>query len=249
MKRYFLELAYKGTNYHGWQIQANAMTVQQHVNRALSTVFRSNVETIGAGRTDTGVHARQMFAHFDVENEREDFEKILHTLNAIMPHDISAKRLIAVHGDAHARFDATSRSYEYRIHFEKNPFLNDLSWRLKDVPDIEKMNKSAAIMLGYTDFSSFSKSNTQVFTNNCQISSARWIWKNESKQLIFEITADRFLRNMVRAIVGTLLEIGHGKNTVEHIRTVIESENRAVAGRSVPACGLYLNEVNYPYLD
>jgi tRNA pseudouridine38-40 synthase len=247
-QRYFIELAYNGTSYHGWQSQPNALGVQELVDKALNTVFRTKIETIGAGRTDTGVHARQLFAHFtlmeEVLGKMEDGS--LKSINALLPFDISAKRLIPVHGDAHARFDATQRSYEYHIHFEKDPFLHNFSWMLRDKPDVELMNEAAKIMTGYTDFSCFSKSNTQVKTNNCKITRAEWI--EQDGKLIFYISADRFLRNMVRAIVGTLLMVGDKEIEPEGVRTIIESKNRSKAGTSVPACGLYLTEVRYPYL-
>jgi len=262
-QRYFIELAYDGTRYHGWQSQPNAVGVQQLVDKALSTVFRTQIETTGAGRTDTGVHARQLFAHFDVEEENQESriknqeKKVtnsqlttdnsqLRSINALLPHDIAAKRLISVHPNAHARFDATQRSYEYHIHFEKDPFLNNFSWMLRHRPDIELMNEAARIIMEYTDFSCFSKSHTQVKTNNCKITRAEWIESDD--KLVFYISADRFLRNMVRAIVGTLLMVGNKEIAPEHVRQIIESKNRSNAGTSVPACGLYLTEVRYPYI-
>ncbi|MCT1531092.1 MULTISPECIES: tRNA pseudouridine(38-40) synthase TruA [Sphingobacterium] len=248
MPRYFLEISYNGTAYHGWQIQENAVSVQEKLNHALAILLREEVETIGAGRTDTGVHAKQLFVHFSHPSSvLQNKEKFVHSLNALLPFDISAKRLIEVSKDAHARFDATQRSYEYHVHFQKDPFLHQFSWQLRDRPDIEKMNIAAQDLLGKQDFSCFSKSNTQVFTNNCDIKCAEWVWDGE--KLIFHITADRFLRNMVRAIVGTLMEIGLGKKPIEHIKAVIQSKDRSKAGTSVPACGLYLTEVAYPYID
>jgi tRNA pseudouridine38-40 synthase len=244
VQRYFIELAYDGKAYHGWQVQDNALTVQQVLNEALQTILRQPIETIGCGRTDTGVHALQHFAHLDTEIELTD--KHLHSLNGILPLDIAIKRIIPVAADAHARFDATLRAYQYHIHFQKNPFRNDFSWYLRDLPDIDKMNTAAAILMEYTDFSCFSKSNTQTFTNNCTISRA--IWEPSAQGMVFHIAADRFLRNMVRAIVGTLVDIGQGNTPVESIREIIESKNRSNAGASVPACGLYLSEVHYPYI-
>ncbi|EHQ28233.1 tRNA pseudouridine synthase A [Mucilaginibacter paludis DSM 18603] len=354
-QRYFIELAYDGTNYHGWQIQHNAISVQQVLNKALSTLLRMPVETLGCGRTDTGVHAKQLYAHFDIGRQEQpivdgpwsmdegqqkkaqkrtiahnpssmdeeqpsiDNEQITsgnipstqahglptvndtlsttnhgpsttpsaanhgpstmdhrpsttnhglsttsstthhgpstidhglpqktRSLNALLPHDIAVKRIIPVHADAHARFDATLRSYEYHVHFEKDPFLNNLSWQLRDRPDVGLMNQAAQIVMEYTDFSCFSKSNTQVKTNNCKISRAEWV--SNGDKLIFHISADRFLRNMVRAIVGTLMMVGKGDIKPEEVRRIIESKNRSNAGVSVPACGLYLTEVRYPYL-
>lgn len=247
-KRYFIELAYNGTQYHGWQIQENAISVQEVLNKALATLLRMPVETVGAGRTDTGVHACQLFVHFDVaaETTRVSEPKFLISLNALMPFDISAKRIIEVAADAHARFDATRRSYEYHIHFQKDPFKHGFSWLVRDKPDIGLMNEAAKILFEHRDFSCFSKSNTQTFTNNCVISRAEWVEKNGG--LVFHISADRFLRNMVRAIVGTLIRIGHQEIGLDELRAIIESKNRSNAGVSVPACGLYLTEVVYPYL-
>ena len=245
-QRYFIELAYDGTSYHGWQIQQNAVSVQELLNKALSTLLRQPLETIGCGRTDTGVHAKEYFAHFDGPKPEIENSKFEIGINALLPHDIAVKHIIPVHADAHARFDATLRSYEYHIHFEKNPFLNGYSWLLRDKPDMELMNRAAAIIMEYIDFSCFSKSNTQVKTNNCKIAKA--IWEQTDNGIIFKISADRFLRNMVRAIVGTLLMVGKGEMQPEEIRTIIESKNRSKAGMSVPACGLYLTEIKYPYL-
>ncbi|MFM6976280.1 MAG: tRNA pseudouridine(38-40) synthase TruA [Sphingobacteriaceae bacterium] len=244
LQRYFLELAYNGKAYHGWQIQENATSVQQVLNEALQTILRHPVETVGCGRTDTGVHAIQHFAHLDTEIELG--AKQMYSLNGLLPPDISIKNIIPVSRDAHARFDATLRSYEYHIHFQKNPFRNDFSWFLRDVPDMDKMNQAAAILSEYTDFSCFSKSNTQTFTNNCKISRA--VWEPTAYGYVFHISADRFLRNMVRATVGTLVEIAYGNMQPEDIRSIIESKDRANAGVSVPACGLYLTEVKYPYI-
>lgn len=251
-QRYFIELAYNGTNYHGWQTQPNAITVQELLDKALSTILRIPIETVGAGRTDTGVHAKQLFAHLDITEDNPDRVQdevitITRGLNALLPYDISVKRIIPVHGDAHARFDATERSYEYHIHFEKDPFLQNLSWQVRDIPDVNLMNQAAQIMIEYTDFSSFSKSNTQVFTNNCKITKAEWIM--DEGKLTFHISADRFLRNMVRAIVGTLMAVGKGDIQPDEVRNIIESKNRSNAGTSVPACGLYLTEVKYPYIS
>ena len=241
LQRYFIELAYNGTNYHGWQIQPNAVTVQEMLNKALSTLLRQPVETTGCGRTDTGVHATEFFVHIDAEEAAD-----LRSLNSLLPYDIAIKKIIPVHAEAHARFDATLRSYEYHIHFHKDPFKLDRSWLLRDVPDIALMNQAAAILMEYTDFSCFSKSNTQVFTNNCKISRAEWVKTGDG--LVFHISADRFLRNMVRAIVGTLILVGRKEMEPEGIRAIIESKNRSNAGTSVPACGLYLTEVKYPYI-
>lgn len=246
-QRYFLELAYNGTAYHGWQVQHNAVSVQEKINKALSTLCRTEIESIGCGRTDTGVHARQLFAHFDVSLDVDVLSpRFLQSLNAMLPFDIVVKRILKVENDAHARFDATLRSYEYHIHFSKDPFLHNLSWLQRDIPNIELMNQAATILMEYRDFSCFSKSNTQTFTNNCVITRAEWLKSDNG--IVFHISADRFLRNMVRAIVGTLIRVGRKEIQVEDIRSVIESKDRSSAGESVPACGLYLTEVKYPYL-
>lgn len=246
-KRFFIELSYKGTNYHGWQVQPNAITVQEVLDKALSTFFRQKVETLGCGRTDTGVHATQFFAHFDLVNSASTLkDSALQSINSLLPFDISAKGLIETSTTAHARFDASLRSYEYHIHFTKSPFLHELSWLLRDKLNVSAMNHAASELLKYTDFSCFSKSNTQVFTNNCKISRAEWV--ETAQGLIFHISADRFLRNMVRAIVGTMVEIGKDKLAPDVIHQIIESKNRSKAGASVPACGLYLTSVKYPYI-
>ena len=247
-KRYFLEIAYDGTAYHGWQVQPNAVAVQEKLNYALATYLREDVETIGAGRTDTGVHARQLYVHFDSTNPKLAAApaRAMHSLNALMPYDIAINRILVVHDDAHARFDAIERSYEYHIHTKKDPFLINKSWYTRDVPDIVKMNEAAQLLLGTKDFECFSKSHTQVFTNICTIKEAKWVQVGDG--FIFHITADRFLRNMVRAIVGTLLEVGIKGKPISFVEEVLASKNRSKAGVSVPAHGLYLTRVIYPYL-
>lgn len=247
-KRYFLEITYDGTAYHGWQIQANAITVQEKLETALFTFLRETVETVGAGRTDTGVHAKQLFVHFDTSSDKlvNDPERCLHSLNALLPFDIAIQRIIPVQEDAHARFDATERTYEYHVHFKKDPFLIHRSWLLRDKLDIQKMNLAAEKLIGTQDFNCFSKSNTQVFTTICTVYEAQWIY--EKDQLVFYIRANRFLRNMVRAIVGTLIEIGSKDIPIHTIDTILASKNRAQAGASVPAHGLYLTKVSYPYI-
>ncbi|MDB5029562.1 tRNA pseudouridine(38-40) synthase TruA [Mucilaginibacter sp.] len=246
-QRYFIELAYDGGNYHGWQSQHNAVSVQEVLNIALSTILREPIETVGCGRTDTGVHAKEFFGHFDCKSTVHTPSSVansVRSINSVLPHDIGVKSIIPVHAGAHARFDATLRSYEYHIHFNKDPFKKGYSWLLRDEPDLELMNRAAKIIMEYIDFSCFSKSNTQVKTNNCKIVNAKWVREGDS--IIFKISADRFLRNMVRAIVGTLLMVGHKEIEPEAIRDIIESKNRSNAGASVPACGLYLTEVKYP---
>ncbi len=248
VQRYFIEIAYNGTAYHGWQIQKNALSVQEFVNKVLSTLCRQDIETLGCGRTDTGVHARQLFAHVDIPADIDVLNpQFLLSMNSMLPFDIVVKRFIKVAPDAHARFDATMRSYQYHIHFIKDPFLHNLSWLLRDKPELALMNQAAAILMEYQDFSCFSKSNTKTLTNNCLIKRAEWV-KTENG-IAFHISADRFLRNMVRAIVGTLIRVGKKEMEVEDIRKVIDSKNRSVAGESVAACGLYLTEVIYPYLS
>jgi tRNA pseudouridine38-40 synthase len=244
-QRYFIQLAYDGTNYHGWQIQKNAVSVQEVLNEKLSVVLRQPIETTGCGRTDTGVHAREFFAHFEAVHGSwfMDHGILLRSINSILPADIAVKRVFPVAEKAHARFDATQRTYEYHIHFNKDPFKNGYSWELRDRPDIDLMNKAAKIIMEYTDFSCFSKSNTQVKTNICKISKAEWEIKDDG--IAFKISADRFLRNMVRAIVGTLIMVGKKEIGPEAVRKIIESKNRSNAGTSVPACGLYLTEILY----
>ncbi len=243
--RYFAELAYNGTAYHGWQVQPNGITVQEVLNKALSTYFRQEVDTVGCGRTDTGVHATKFFAHFELENI-ESPQDALQSINALLPYDVAVKRIFTVEPEAHARFDATQRAYEYHIHFNKDPFMHNLSWLMRDMPDVDLMNRAAEILMEYTDFSCFSKSHTQTYTNNCKISLAEWIRYPDA--IVFHISADRFLRNMVRAIVGTLLRIGRKEITPDAIRLIIESGDRSNAGVSVPACGLFLTDVKYPYV-
>lgn len=244
--RYFIEFAYNGTHYCGWQIQPDAMTVQQKLQEALSLLLREPIEVVGAGRTDAGVHASQMFAHFNTA-QTFDFELLTRRLNSYLPSDIAVHRFYAVPADAHARFDAVARTYHYHIHPHKSPFKDNLSWYHFQALDVDKMNKAAQILLEYTDFECFSKTHTDVNTFNCKITEAYWT-VNPDGGLQFTITADRFLRNMVRAIVGTLVHIGTGKAAIEHMHHVIQSKNRSQAGFSVPAHGLYLTQVKYPYL-
>ncbi|MES2808927.1 MAG: tRNA pseudouridine(38-40) synthase TruA [Bacteroidota bacterium] len=249
IQRFFIELSYDGTNYHGWQVQPNAITVQEVLDKALTTILRQPIETLGCGRTDAGVHATEFFAHFDYElmdHGPSTMDSYIRGLNSILPKDIAIKNISEVDAEAHARFDATLRSYQYHIHFSKDPFRNGYSWLQRDVPDLELMNRAAAIIMEYTDFSCFSKSNTQVFTNNCKISRAEWV-KTDSG-IVFHISADRFLRNMVRAIVGTLMMVGRKEIEPDAVRDIIDSKSRSSAGTSVPACGLYLTEVRYPFL-
>ncbi len=244
--RYFIEFAYQGTNYHGWQSQPNTKTVQETLTKALSILLKTPLELVGAGRTDAGVHARQMFAHFDYEAQIEE-KLLVAKLNSFLPEDIVVYRIHHVTDEAHARFDATSRTYEYHIHLFKDAFKKELSWYHFRSLDIDKMNEAAQILFEYHDFECFSKSNTDVFTFNCTISEA--VWQCNHNSLVFTITANRFLRNMVRAIVGTLIQIGLGKVPIDHLRTIIESKDRGQAGFSVPARGLFLTRVSYPYFE
>jgi tRNA pseudouridine38-40 synthase len=243
MQRYFIQLAYKGTNYHGWQIQDNAPTVQAELNKTLSILLNQTIETIGCGRTDTGVHASDYYAHFD-SIEIKDIEQLIYKLNKFLSKDIAVYQIFKVNNDANARFDAIERTYNYYITKRKDPFLTDSAYYYYGNLDINEMNKAAEILLSYKDFEAFSKSNTQVNNYICHIKYAKWTEKNDV--LNFEITANRFLRNMVRAIVGTLLEVGKGTMNLEEFKQVIESKNRSNAGFSVPAHALFLSNIKYP---
>lgn len=241
--RYFLEIKYDGSTYHGWQVQPNSITVQERINIALSTILSENINVVGAGRTDTGVHATQMYAHFD-SSQWFDLTKIVFRLNSFLENEISIVNIYKVIKNAHARFDAISRTYSYKIHYHKNPFLINKSWMIHSKLDIDKMNEAASVLLDYSDFTSFSKLHTQTRTNNCSVSFAHW--KETPDSLVFKIKADRFLRNMVRAIVGTLVDIGSHKISIEDFINIINSKDRNRAGLSVPAHGLYLTEITYP---
>lgn len=252
-QRYFIELAYNGTDYHGWQIQPNAITVQECLDRALSTYFRQVVATLGCGRTDTGVHASQFYAHFDLALKDgvaaislTDDSRAVTGLNSLLPYQIAIKRIFEVADSAHARFDATERAYHYHLHFHKDPFKLNRSWLFKGGLDVAAMNNAAQLLLNHTDFSCFSKSNTQTFTNNCKVTLAYFQFKEDGLQ--FTIKADRFLRNMVRAIVGTLIRVGKHEIGLEQFMEILESRDRCNAGQSVPACGLYLVQVTYPFV-
>ena len=244
--RYFIKFAYNGTNYHGWQSQPNASTVQETLTKAMSTVLNAPIELMGAGRTDTGVHAKMMYAHFNFEKEFQS-DNIVHKLNSFLPKDIAVFDIVPVAENAHARFDAKKRTYEYHIHTFKNVFQNELSWYNPQKLDVDLMNEAAKILLLHTDFECFSKVHTEVNTFDCKITTA--YWQQNTNQLIFTISADRFLRNMVRAIVGTLINIGLHKITPTDFEAIIKSKNRSEAGFSVPAHGLYLTEITYDYLE
>ena len=242
--RYFLELSYKGTNYHGWQYQPNAISIQEKINDGLTKLLKVKINVMGAGRTDAGVHASQMFAHFDVDTEF-DKEGILFKLNSFLPDDIVVHRFVKVDDKAHTRFDAVSRTYEYRIFIGRNPFMLDMTWQFyHQTLDIDKMNEAATLLLNYQDFKCFSKSKVDVKTYNCDISEA--YWELTDSMLVFHISANRFLRNMVRAIVGTLVNIGLHKSTIDDFKKIIESRDRSQAGFSVPAKGLFLTRIEYP---
>ena len=242
--RYFIYLSYDGTNYHGWQIQPNGDSVQETLMKALATFLRQEVEVIGAGRTDAGVHARLMVAHFDFEREL-DGAQVTDKLNRLLPPDIAVYKVCRVKQDAHARFDATYRTYKYYVTTRKDPFSRNYAWRLFNSLDFEKMNEAAQTLFDYTDFTSFSKLHTDVKTNNCKIMHAEWTQVGET-EWVFTIQEDRFLRNMVRAVVGTLVEVGRGKMTIGDFKKVIENKDRCKAGSSVPGHALFLVDVGYP---
>lgn len=244
MQRYFLQLSFKGTRYHGWQIQPNARSVQETVENALSTILREEISVVGAGRTDTGVHASFYVLHFDVSEEIWDCLKLVFRLNSYLPPDIAIQKIWQVPQDAHARFSAVLRTYHYYITTKKNPFQTETAYYYQGKLDVDKMNEAAQILFKYNDFTSFSRLHTDVKTNNCKIYQAEW--KKEGNQLIFIIKADRFLRNMVRAIVGTLLEVGKGKLSLDDFRKIIEKKDRSAAGASAPAHGLFLADIEYP---
>lgn len=244
MRRYFLQISYNGTNYHGWQIQPNASSVQEVMEKALSTVLREEVSVVGAGRTDTGVHASFYMLHFDSENENLQNENLVFRLNRFLPDDIAVQQIFPVKPDVHARYNAVSRTYKYFISTVKNPFETSTAYQYTLPLDVNKMNEVATVLFEYRDFSSFSKLHTDVKTNNCNIMLAEW--RPEGDRIVFTIKADRFLRNMVRAIVGTLLEAGKGKLSKDGLRNIIEEKNRGKAGVSVPAHGLFLVDVEYP---
>ncbi len=242
--RYCIEFSYNGKNYFGYQIQPDAVSVQEELEKALSTILREEIKTTGAGRTDTGVHARKMFAHFDTEKAVD--ADLPRKLNSFLPPDISVKRIFQVREDFHARFDATYRTYEYYISLEKNPFTQESAWQhWKRGLDMDKMNEACKILFEYEDFTSFAKLKTDNKTNLCTIYKAEW--EQQGNELKFTVSANRFLRNMVRAIVGTMVDIGLGKIQPDDLRKVIEDKHRNSAGTSAPAHGLYLVDVGYEF--
>ena len=243
--RFFITFTYNGTRYCGWQRQPNGIAVQEELEKALTTILRTPIELTGAGRTDAGVHALNMVAHFDIADDTTvDSQRLINNLNSLLPYDIAVKNVERVTDEAHARFDALSRKYEYHIITHKNPFLKEQACRIHFPLNMELMNEAAKVLFEYEDFTSFSKLHTDVKTHNCTIMEA--YWQQRGEELVFTIKANRFLRNMVRAIVGTLMEVGRERLTIEGFRQVIEAKNRCSAGHSVPACGLYFIEAEYP---
>lgn len=242
--RYFIFLSYKGTSYHGWQIQPNSITVQMILNEALSTILNEKISTTGAGRTDTGVHASVFCAHFEsVSTDLQSKKNLIYRLNRYLPKDIAVTRLIKVNPEAHARFSAVSRTYRYNVSRTKNPFWDDSSWFIHGKIDVNSMNEACGLLINYSDFTSFSRLHSDTKTNICRIFYA--VWEEADDRLIFTIKADRFLRNMVRAIVGTMIEIGTGKMTVKEFEGIVVAKDRCRAGKSAPAKGLFLIDIEY----
>lgn len=244
MKRFFVYFGYDGTAYHGWQIQPNGNSVQAELQRCLSTLLREEITVTGAGRTDAGVHARKMTAHFDTE-QTIDCKQLAYKLNRILPNDIAVTEVKEVASDLHARFSAIARTYHYYIHTQKDPFLRNSSCELHYALDFDKMNEAAAKLLTYTDFGAFCKSHADVKTTLCHVSAARWV-QQSPYSWYFEITANRFLRNMVRAVVGTLIDVGRGRLSIDDFCRIIEGKKRTDAGESMPAHALFLEDVSYP---
>lgn len=240
--RYFLEVAYNGKNYFGWQKQPNQISVQEVLEKALSTLLRTPIAIMGAGRTDTGVHAKKMYAHFDFEGILP--EELLHRLNYFLAKDVTVFRILPVHEKAHARFDATKRTYNYYVQIGKNPFNFDSSWQIRQELNVVKMNEAAGLLIGKMDFSSFARTHTDVKTHICDVTFAHWEMKDGV--LKFTIQADRFLRSMVRSIVGTLVDVGKEKISIADFHLIIEQKDRKFASASAPAQGLFLAEVEYP---
>jgi tRNA pseudouridine38-40 synthase len=241
--RYLIECSYKGTAFHGWQIQPNAMSVQEQIEKALSIILKQKIEISGSSRTDAGVHAFQQFAHFDIESEILNVDKFTHSMNGVLPREIAIKQISLVNDDFHSRFDATHRRYLYRIIQEKNPFWYEMAYFLRANLDLDLMNNAGEILTQYIDFKCFSKVKTDVTTFDCKIEFA--YWERQEQFLLFHIKADRFLRGMVRAIVGTMIEVGAGRMTLADFELVILSKSRNKAGRAVPPEGLTLVEVGY----
>lgn len=245
MQRYFIYLSYDGTAYHGWQVQPNGISVQEEMQKALSTLLRQDIEIVGAGRTDAGVHARVMVAHFDF-GQALDVAQLAYKLNRILPKDISVSKVMAVSVDMHARFSAVRRTYHYYIHLHKDPFHRFYSCELHYELDFRLMNEAAAYLLECSDFAAFCKVHTDVKTTICKVTEARWI-DDGGGCWHFVISADRFLRNMVRAVVGTLIDVGRHRLTLEQFKAVVEGKNRSNAGESMPGNALFLEDVKYPF--
>ena len=244
LKRYFVELSYNGSEYHGWQRQPNAISIQEALEKSLSKLLFESISLVGASRTDTGVHALQMFAHFDIKQEITNPKELVFLLNAFLKDDIAIKAIRRVQPNAHARFDVTARDYKYHISTAKDPFNGAFHYYLKKKPDVNLMNQASRILLLHDDFQCFSRTNTDVKTFLCKIQKAEW--QQYDNSLVFYICSDRFLRNMVRAIVGTLLDIGFKKRKVDDLEIIIKSKDRSKAGFSVPANGLFLTRIHYP---
>ena len=242
-QRYFITLSYDGTNYHGWQVQPNGNSVQEELQRALSLLLREPIAITGAGRTDAGVHARMMVAHFDTD-QPVDCAQLAYKLNRLLPKDIAVQRVEPVEAEMHARFSATSRTYHYFIHTRKDPFCRQYSCELHYDLDFELMNEAAQVLIEYDDFGAFCKSHADVKTTLCQVTEARWEQLTET-QWRFTITANRFLRNMVRAVVGTLVDVGRHRLTVNDFRRIVEGKQRTDAGESMPGCALFLVDIRY----
>ena len=243
IQRYFITFAYDGTRYHGWQIQPNGVSVQEVLQKALSTLLREETGVVGAGRTDAGVHARRMVAHFETEKS-VDCQQLAYKLNRLLPPDVAVQEVRPVPSSMHARFSATRRTYHYYVHTHKDPFLRAYSWQVNVPLDFDLMNQAAQVLLEYSDFTSFSKTGTDVKTNICSLTEARWD-ELRPGEWRFTVSANRFLRNMVRAIVGTLVEVGRHRMTIEQMRHAIEAKDRQRAGESVPGHALYLTHIEY----
>ena len=243
MNRYFVFLSYDGTAYHGWQVQPNGHSVQAELQRALSILLRQNVEVVGAGRTDAGVHAAMMVAHFDTDVTFDTIQ-LTYRLNRILPRDIAIDKVMPVSQDMHARFSAVSRTYHYYIHTRKSPFVRSYSCPIHYQLDFDLMNEAGRILTTYDDFAAFCKSHTDVKTTFCHVTEARWEQVGEGRYR-FVITANRFLRNMVRAVVGTLIDVGRGRISLDDFRSIIEGKSRTAAGESMPACALFLQKIEY----
>lgn len=244
-QRYFIHLAYNGANYCGWQTQPQLPTVQETLEKALSTLLRQPIAIVGCGRTDTGVHASDFYAHFDAEGI-VDCDQLCFKLNSFLPSDIAVFRIFPVAANAHARFDATARTYQYHVSDRRLPFRQGLYSRIYFAPDIERMNEAARVLMEYEDFTSFAKLHTQVKTNICHLSQAEWTQQGD--EWVFTIRSNRFLRNMVRSVTGTLLDIGRGKLTIDGLRRIVEQKDRCAAGVSMPPQGLFLCKVEYEYI-